>query len=174
MELNEQVYVEQYQKEWKLLYQAEARRLRNALDGQNVRLEHIGSTSVPGLLAKPIVDILAGVGCFPPEKVVMRAIIDNGYRFMNDASVPDRLYFVKRGGFSFNLHIVEYRGNIWRKDLLFRDYLRTHPEAVEQYAAHKCAIVESGVHTLLEYSEKKAAFIAELLRKAEICADVKK
>src|SRR5438105_344670 len=95
-------------------------------------VEHIGSTAVPGLDAKPIVDLLVGV---PLELSGLLKLPD--YEACGEAGVPGRLYFRKRGPVAFNAQVVVKDGPLWRDALAVRDYLRAHPEEVARYAQAK-------------------------------------
>ena len=83
---------------------------------------------------------------------------------MKEMSVSDRLYFIKRGLKNFNLHLITYKGDVWEKDILFRDYMIKHPEKAQAYSSLKEQTIINGIDTLLEYSEKKAEFFSEMLR----------
>jgi GrpB-like predicted nucleotidyltransferase (UPF0157 family) len=104
-------------------------------------IEHVGSTSVPGLAAKPIIDILLGVEeddldwIIPPLQEI-------GYEYNPDweISMPHRRYFrrlLPDGTNTHHLHVVPIGGEFWTRHLRFRDYLRTHPSTAEEYAALK-------------------------------------
>jgi GrpB-like predicted nucleotidyltransferase (UPF0157 family) len=129
-------------------------------------IEHIGSTSVPGLAAKPILDIMIGVAGELVAGLVDDALVRLGYDALGEAGVPGRLYFRKRGPVSVNVHVVVFGGSHWHNNLAIRDYLRTHPEEVAEYAEHKRQVIAGGGSTLLAYSERKAGFVAALLERA--------
>ena len=156
--LDETVSVVSSDPRWRELATEEAARLRAALG--DVQVEHIGSTAVAHLDAKPVIDLLVGVRELTP---VLR-IPD--YEGCGEAGVAGRLYFRKRGPVSFNAQVVELEGPLWRDALLLRDYLRAHPEERERYAAHKREAIASGATTLLRYSEQKAGLMLELLERA--------
>lgn len=84
---------------------------------------------------------------------------------MQEMSVPDRLYFIKRGLKSFNVHIIKIQGSVWNNDVLFRDYMINHPEEARKYSDLKEEILRSGVDDLLEYSKRKADFILRIYEK---------
>jgi GrpB-like predicted nucleotidyltransferase (UPF0157 family) len=164
--LDEPVHLESYDPAWEQGFRVEQKRLSRGLGVSARSIEHIGSTAVPGLLAKPIVDIMVGVIPFPPAAFWSKSIVALGYESLGEAGVPGRLYFRKRGPLSSNLHVVERSGIHWVSNLALRDYLRRSPEAATRYASAKRAAIATGATTLLTYSEAKGSVVEELLRKA--------
>ena len=143
---------------WSQLASEEIARLRGILG--DVQVEHIGSTAVPELPAKPVIDLLLGVRELTP------GIRLPDYEPFGEAGVAGRLYFRKRGGSAFNVHVVEQGGPLWRDALLLRDYLRAHPEERTRYAQGKQRALDSGATTLIKYSEEKAGLLLDLLERA--------
>jgi GrpB-like predicted nucleotidyltransferase (UPF0157 family) len=143
---------------WSELAAEEAARLRATLPDAEV--EHVGSTAVPRLEAKPIIDLLVGV------RDLSNGVRLPDYEAMGAAGIPGRLYFRKRGPVSFNAQVVQHGSPLWRDALLLRDYLRAHPQESERYAEQKRKALASGATTLLRYSDEKAGTVAELLERA--------
>ena len=143
---------------WPDLAAEESARLRAALVDADI--EHIGSTAVPGLDGKAIIDLLIGVRELAPSLRIP------DYEAFGEAGVPGRLYFRKRGPVSFNAQVVERGGPLWRDALVLRDYLRAHPEERGRYASGKREAIASGATTLLRYSDAKAALVEGLLERA--------
>ena len=156
--LDEPVSLALHDPRWTEQAAEEAGRLRSALP--EARVEHVGSTAVPGLAAKPVIDLLVGVRELSP------AIRLPDYEGFGEAGVPGRLYFRKRGPVSFNAHVVKHLSARWRDVLLFRDYLRVHADERERYGARKLAAIASGATTLLRYSDEKAGAVEQLLERA--------
>ena len=129
-------------------------------------IEHIGSTAVAGLLAKPIVDIMVGVTPFPPSASWSKRVVVLGYEALGEAGVPGRLYFRQRGHLPCNVHVVEQDGGHWVRNLALRDYLRRSPEAAARYASAKRAAIAAGATTLLTYSKAKESVVEDLVSKA--------
>src|SRR2546425_4158759 len=94
--LEESVHLESYDPAWEQAFQAEEKRLSTGLRLAAGSIEHIGSTAVPGLLAKPIVDIMVGIIPFPPSAPWSEAVVALGYEALGEAGVPGRLYFRRR------------------------------------------------------------------------------
>ena len=166
MNLDERVEVVAYDPAWPVLFARERHRVCSALGLPEADLEHIGSTAVPGLAAKPIVDLMLGVATYPPAQEVLLGLAELGYECLGEAGVTERLYCGLRGPDSFNLHVVRRNGEHWRRNLALRDYLRAHPSERERYAGEKRRAVASGASTLLAYSEAKSALVGELVTKA--------
>lgn len=169
--IDESVTVREYDPRWPLAYAAERVRIVEALHGIDVTIEHIGSTSVPGLTAKPVVDILVGLR-LAGHDVIGAALERLGYEALGEAGVPGRLYFRMRDSPQpFNVHVVERGGALWRNNLVFRDFLRTHSEEATAYAQAKQVAAEAAPASLIEYSELKAQTVDSLLAKARIWAE---
>lgn len=164
--IDEPVHVVDYDTAWPEVFLAERARISTALAIRFEQIEHIGSTAVPGLAGKPIVDIMLGLSAWPPSEFVAEAIRGLSYEPLGEAGVPERLYFRLRGSTSFNLHVVDLGGNHWVANLALRDYLRLNRTARERYAEAKRLAVASGAVTLLAYSRAKEDAMTALLQKA--------
>lgn len=163
-----------YQPEWPAMYLHEERNLSRALAGIGATIEHVGSTSVPGLAAKPIIDIMAGLEDFSAADSLVPKIVGLGYEYISryEDTMPYRRYFVRRvdgaieGRATHHLHIVFRGGTFWNRHLLFRNYLRTHPDARDDYAAMKRSLAERDWRDGNEYADAKTEFIREIERLA--------
>jgi len=153
------VEVVPYDAEWPRLYEEEADRIRAACGSALRVIEHVGSTSVPGLDAKPIVDVAASVESF--DALDFDVLESLGYRYVPDYEdeLPNRRYF-KRAG--FHLHVYEREHDEFLDYLRFREYLRTHPEDRDAYAALKRRLAET-CETRGDYQRAKDAYVARLV-----------
>src|ERR1043166_2226921 len=151
---------------WPREYAAEAARIAEACRDLPLRLEHIGSTAVPGLSAKPIIDILAGCPARAPRAPYVAAFRQLGYDHRGAFGIPGRNYFRRGTPRSHHVHLVSWSSAFWRDHVLFRDYLRGDPTAVLEYAALKrdLAAVFSDDHR--RYTVEKSPFIKAALRRA--------
>lgn len=165
--IDEPVHVVQYDQRWPAEFAVERDRLANCLHVRADRIEHIGSTAVPWLSAKPIIDMMLGVSRYPPMFQLVEDITALGYESLGEAGVSGRLYFRRRDSCSFNLHVLEFGGGHWMSNLALRDYLRADGEARERYVAAKLSALESGAKHLLAYSEAKSSTVVRLLSEAE-------
>jgi GrpB-like predicted nucleotidyltransferase (UPF0157 family) len=152
---------------WPSWFQLEAARLRSALPGDIVPdIQHIGSTAVPGLDAKPIVDLMVGIGA--PGRVA-DVVEGLGYESLGEAGVPGRWALRKRGAAQpSNIAIVAYEGEWWKLNLAVRDFLRANADATQNYASAKWHAVSSGADMLLSYSEAKRAIIEMIVAEARV------
>jgi len=167
-ELDEAVELVPYDDSWPALYDKERFRIALAFGvmPQSGLIQHIGSTAVPGLVAKPIIDLMIGSGAWPPPDGLVRGICRLGYENLGDAGVPKRIYLRLRGSLKFNAHVVRRGGTHWTNNIALRDYLRQDAAARESYAAAKVAALNIGRGRLLAYSEAKTSVMAELIAAA--------
>jgi GrpB-like predicted nucleotidyltransferase (UPF0157 family) len=161
--VDEPVEIVAYDSDWPDWYRVEADRIMRRLGGLVVGIEHIGSTAVPTLASKPIIDIMLGVRRFDNVELVVVGLPDLGYEDCGGAS--GRRYFRRRGERAFNLQIVEHSGELWITNLAFRDYLRHEPESARAYAEAKTEAARTAP-TLLAYSEAKRRGLEDLLERA--------
>lgn len=167
-EIDEPVHLSPYNPEWPALFAAEAERIVSNVH-LRIAVEHIGSTSVAGLLAKPIIDIMIGIQAEDTESV-RRNLRSLGYDDLGEAGVPGRLYFRKRVPHAFNVQVVHHDGPIWKSNIALREYLRHDREAARRYAEVKQSAIESGATMLLSYSEYKREIVTELIARAKNCS----
>ncbi len=165
VELDEPIYLSAYDGQWPTLFLSETRRLASELPA-DIAFEHIGSTSVPGMLSKPIIDIMLGVEPRHSLTQIRAALVALGYEDMGEAGVPGRLYLRRRSKTAFNIAIVEHGGPIWIANLALRDYLRTNSDAAREYTEIKRSAFASGARSFLAYSDYKGAVVARLIDRA--------
>jgi GrpB-like predicted nucleotidyltransferase (UPF0157 family) len=149
---------------WPATYEAEETRIVHALPkGLVARIDHVGSTSVLGLAAKPTIDIQLSLTSMVPRSSYAAPLIDLGYRH-----VLDHEYFKRDvdGRPAFHIHVCPADSAWERRHLAFRDWLRTHPEDANAYAELKRRLVAEHPRDPIGYTEAKGAFIRELTRKA--------
>ena len=154
---------------WAAAFAAERARLLAAVGSHPLVIEHIGSTAIPGIPAKPILDLLAGRGPDRDVSAYVTAFGAAGYAYRGEHGIPGRDYFVlddAAGRRTHHLHLVEEGGPLWRSHLTFRDFLRAQPERAAEYAALKQSLAERYPANRDAYTDGKAAFIAAILRLA--------
>ena len=162
-DLDEKITIVPHDKAWTKIYKQKAERIQKKLGSLLLKIEHIGSTAVSNICAKPIIDIMIGVENITSSKPVVSKLIELRYIYFGEANVPGRLYFRLRGKKNFNLALCQYDGEIWRNNVLFRDYLRSHQDIARQYSQIKKNAIDAGVDTLLKYSEIKQDFINKII-----------
>ena len=154
------VEVVEYDGAWPVRFTAEADQIRAALGPELRRIEHVGSTSVPGLAAKPVIDIALSVESFDTLDIAgMEAL---GYRYVSeyDEETPNRRYFSKPG---FHVHVYEQEHEEFMDYVRFRDYLRTHPEDARAYGELKLALAAEFIDDRAGYQAAKAPYVARLV-----------
>lgn len=167
MTIDEAIHLEPYDKQWADRFNDEHRLLIGEIGPYMAAIEHFGSTSVPGMTAKPIVDILVGVENARHTDEILPKLAAMGYENLGESGIIGRIYLRKRGELAYNVHIVSYRGDIWNHNIIIRDYLRAHAVEAERYSEIKQRIVSQGARTLLRYSDEKNAFMEKLLARAK-------
>jgi GrpB-like predicted nucleotidyltransferase (UPF0157 family) len=149
---------------WHQAFESERRQLESALGVSARKIEHVGSTAVPDLVAKPIIDIAIAVDSFDQIRAWSQALAVHGYAYFGDrygwkdhffAKGPDALR-------TFYLHVVEETGARWRNYLLFRDRMRASPELRQEYQSLKLAAAEAKT-TRDAYTAAKEDFIIKVL-----------
>lgn len=157
-----------YDPAWRRLFLAEAARLRAVLGGRVLAIEHVGSTSIPGMDAKPVLDLMAAVPSLAEADRLVPAVEALGYELRPDPEIPERRFFV-RGRTARRTHhfsLAEPTSAYWRDTLLFRDWLRAHPEAAEEYRALKHALAARHAADRQAYTSGKTAFVHAVLARA--------
>ena len=159
--------VRDYDPGWPRLYEEEAAAIREALGDAVVAMEHMGSTAVPGLAGKPVIDISVGLRRPELTDAEVAALERLGYEYLGEFGLPGRLYFRKDEGGrrAHQVHAVEHDGEHWHRHRAFRDYLRAHPEEAEGYAAEKRRIAAES-RGLEDYWERKQPFADALFARA--------
>jgi GrpB-like predicted nucleotidyltransferase (UPF0157 family) len=154
-----------YDHAWPNLFELETKCIREALGQLCTAIHHIGSTSVPGLCAKPILDIVAVI---EPQADVIQKLEQLGYIYRGELNIPGRLYFSKKSEPHIHLHVYETGHPEIELNLTFRNYLRDHSDAAIEYANLKQklanqenAFIKNGPFT--NYTQGKADFIAKIL-----------
>lgn len=165
--------IEEYDPRWPALFEEEKARLLATTGALLAAIEHVGSTAVPGLAAQPIIDIMGGVRDLGEVTRYVAALEGIGYEHVPqyEVYIPERRYFRRprtgEGLRTHHLHIVELTSSFWRRQLLFRNYLRTHPVALREYADLKrCLAAEYGADGR-GYTDAKGPFIELILNRAE-------
>ncbi|HEY1093247.1 MAG TPA: GrpB family protein [Glycomyces sp.] len=155
-----------YDPEWPLQAAKAIDALNAATPGLFAQIEHIGSTAVPGLAAKPIIDLMAAVESFELVQPHQRAIAAIGFH-PHQNGMADRLLYVRAdgGARSHILHVVTAASWPTRNQRILRDYLRRHPDDAARYARLKREIVDAGTAPG-EYSRAKTALVQELTDRA--------
>ena len=162
------IIVVPYNPRWSEMFRREAAQLAAIFGPACLAIHHIGSTSVPGLKAKPIIDMLPVVRDIEAVARFHEPLIGLGYEPMGENGVPGRRYFRKGGDEqrSHHMHVFEEGHAEVARHLSFRDYLRVYPETAAQYAALKSALAQQFPHDIYAYMDGKDAFIKGVIELA--------
>jgi GrpB-like predicted nucleotidyltransferase (UPF0157 family) len=167
---NMPIVIVEYDAAWPALYEAEVQKLLGVLGAIAIASEHIGSTSIPGLAAKPIIDIMLAVSTLESVLDYQESLNTLGYTYVPEfeSILPDGRYFNKgdQGIDTYHLHVVEKGKDFWVNHLLFRDYLRAHPETARQYAELKHSLAGKFSRERDQYTDSKGDFIDKVLELA--------
>lgn len=163
------IEVTPYNPHWPKMFEEEASRIKEVMGNNCLEIHHIGSTSVPGLDAKPIIDIIMVVRN-PIDAIPSLESI--GYPYKGEVNIPFRFYFSKETPIQVHLHMYEEGNSEIELNLLFRNYLRTHPETVTEYTTLKTDLLmkasssEKKNSRFSGYALGKDAFIRAVLQQA--------
>jgi GrpB-like predicted nucleotidyltransferase (UPF0157 family) len=164
------VLITPYSNDWPRHFAEAQAQLAAAFGSIPVLIEHIGSTAIPGLAAKPVIDVLLGAQSLAAIEDKTEALQSLGFDYIRkyEAEIPVRRYFVRLAARSprVNLHAVVYGSRFWREHLVFREALRTDPVLALEYAELKIWLAGQFSADRMSYSAAKAPFIRSVLRMA--------
>ena len=164
------VVIVPYDSTWPQQFEQERLVLARVFAGASAVIEHVGSTAVPGLGAKPILDIMIGAPRLQEFESRIARLAALGYEYVQEFEVemPERRYLRRRtmGRRSHQLHGVVQGGSFWVRHLAFRDYLRTHPEVANEYFLLKQELANQHRMDPVAYAEAKSDFIQSIEAKA--------
>lgn len=162
------VVLREYRAAWPGLFEHERAAIAAALGSGALAIEHVGSTSVAGLAAKPIIDIAIGVESFEASIVLAAPLEALGYAHRGEFGIPRRRYFTKGEPRTHHIHMLEIASDEWRCHLHFREFLRAHPSVAAEYGSLKRELAERHASDREGYTEAKSEFIRSVLRRAAI------
>ncbi|QSH40694.1 GrpB family protein [Lentisphaerota bacterium ZTH] len=168
--LNCHVILSTYDNDWPKIFDKEKAKILYVIGGKNVVVEHIGSTAVPKISAKPIVDIMVGTKDILTSNNCIKPLESIGYEYVPklEKSFPKRR-FLHKGPNSpnrhFHLHMVKIDSFFWQRQLFFRDYLRKNKDSAIAYQSLKEKLAKVFVNDVFSYTEAKSDFIQEILTK---------
>ena len=169
--MKRKIIIDAYNPDWPAQFEQERAHLQAALGDRIDRIEHIGSTAVPGLGAKPVIDMLVGLRALADAADCIAPVVGLGYHYVPEFEdeLPDRRFFRRdtNGQRSHHIHMVEVGSPFWLEHLRFRDYLRRQPEAVAAYEALKQRLAAEYVDDVDAYAGAKTEFVRDVLARAE-------
>jgi len=161
------VVIEPYRPAWPATFDEHRRRIEDALGPVASRVDHIGSTAVPGLAAKPIIDIQVSVPDVEQESPYLEPLVAAGYRLR--VREPGHRMF-RTAELDVHIHVCDAGGDWERRHLLLRDWLRESADDREAYAALKKELQQEDWETTNHYADAKTALISEMTGRAEAWA----
>lgn len=166
------VEIKPFNEQWFCQYEEEKERLIKIFGIEVLAIHHIGSTSVKGLKAKPIIDILVVVKEITRVDVFNDAMREIGYEAKGENGIPKRRYFQKGGDFrTHHVHIYQVGDVEIDRHLVFRDYLRMYPKIAEQYGNLKEKLAKQYLYEIAAYSKGKEKFVLDVEREALIWSE---
>lgn len=159
-----------YQSGWKELFKREADLLRSALGEKALRIEHIGSTAIPGMVSKPILDIMVAVVSLKEATKLIPVVEALGYEYKPHDTIPERVYFAKEHppeNRTHHLNLTQQESRFWKNQIAFRDYLRGHDQIAAEYGDLKKRLAELYAHTHQLDPDGKTEFVARVLELAK-------
>jgi GrpB-like predicted nucleotidyltransferase (UPF0157 family) len=161
------VRIEIYDSRWPVYFEQEKKRLAKAAGSIPISIEHVGSTAIKGLCAKPIIDILLGVEQFNQGLELVPPFENIGYEFKGENGIPGRHFFAQGQPRTHHLHVVEKNSEFWVEHILFRDRLRKYDFERQEYAKLKRRLAIKYPTDREKYTDSKADFIKNVIDKAK-------
>jgi len=161
--LDNHILVVEYDPAWPGAFEREKAAVCAAMADLIVDIQHIGSTAIPGLHAKPVIDVLIAVPHFTAMQEYARRLAPLGYRHQTQPMESVRIFFRKGLPRTHHLHIVEDGSDEHRRLVLFRDYLLKHPEIATAYEDLKQELAERFADSRPQYTESKTDFVESIV-----------
>lgn len=161
------IVVKPYNKKWKVKFKNGKNKLEKTFDDIIVEIHHIGSTAIPGIKAKPVIDIMVVVEDINKVDSYTEAMKALGYDPKGEFGIENRRFFQKGGNNrTHHVHIFQQGNKEIKRHLNFRDYMRAHPKQAQKYSRLKETLANKYSHNISKYIEGKNDFIAEIDNKA--------
>ena len=157
-----------YHAKWPQEFEKKKKNLQKIIGDLVIVIEHCGSTAIPGMIAKPIIDIIVGINVLSAGRQITTLMKDAGYDFPKLGNHTKRKFFFAKGPEekrTHYIHVVRYQGREWEKTIFFRDYLQSHPAAAQRYTKLKIKLAKKYPKDRAEYTKAKAVYIKTILQK---------
>jgi len=163
------VQIQKYSADWNCLFEREAALLRSVMGAAAAQIQHIGSTAIEGMPAKPIIDLIVVVGSLSAAGIWIPTLATLGYAYRTNDTVADRLLFVKgpTNRRTHHLSLAEVSSNFYIEKIVFRDYLRSHFEAFAEYVQLKMKLAQGYPQDRASYTEGKRTFVEHIIHIAK-------
>ncbi len=164
----EKIIIKEYDPKWPKFFDSERDQIMEAIGHYVADIQHIGSTAVPGLAAKPVIDIMVGLRRLLDAQDCILPIEGMEYEYVPEFEdeFPERRYFRKmqNGIRTHQIHMVEIGTDFWKRHLAFRDYLLKNPKTADEYAALKKELAKTFENDREAYTNAKTPFIENILK----------
>ncbi|MFH1405213.1 MAG: GrpB family protein [Patescibacteria group bacterium] len=163
------VTLSEYDPAWVQDFEDEKKAIKDKLGDDLVAIEHIGSTAIPGMCAKPILDFMVAVESVDDYEMFIKPLAELGYEFRRDyRDTQQHVLFVKgsEDNRTHYLKLTELDSIFWKEHIVFRDYLIAHPDVAQEYAELKRELFEKHADDRAAYTAAKAEFIQGVLSSA--------
>ena len=164
------IIIEAYNPIWQELFEQERKSLTGIFNGVDFKIEHIGSTSIVGLGAKPVIDLMVGLSDFSIANHLVEDIEKLGYQYISEYEItmPYRRFFIKENDEkrTHHIHMVKLNSDFWIKHLAFRNHLRENIQTKEEYYQLKKKLASLKWKSGDDYANAKSEFINRVLVKA--------
>lgn len=173
-EISDSIFLVDYNSDWPRMAELEITYLKKILGEIDATYEHIGSTSIPNIIAKPIIDIMVGVTSLEDARATIDKLEAISYSYWRDNPFKEHFFFVKGlpltggSGRTHHVHVIEKNSPFWIDQLLFRDYLRGNRSALKAYEDLKRNIAVTFKHDRDGYTEAKTEFVRSILTNARL------
>lgn len=161
--------LEKHNPSWVKLYNQEAEKIKSILGNDVIDIQHIGSTAIKGITAKPIIDIAVLMPIIKNKKGMANILAQAGYAYFPSDSSVERMFFRKGDPVQFHLSLTE-KGvtDYWQRQIAFRDYLNTHPQKAKEYESLKKELIKEDPSAGEIYSKGKDYFVKEVIKLSKL------
>jgi GrpB-like predicted nucleotidyltransferase (UPF0157 family) len=162
-----QIHLHSYTRIWALKFRKEQALLKLLLGDVILDIQHIGSTSIPGMVARPIIDILLSISDYDTGYEQAKIIERLGYQYVGENSELRQYLLTKGDPTTYHLYVVERENKTWKTRIVFRDWIKYCTHAARDYADIKRRLSRQFSQDLITYQKEKGDFIQRTLREAE-------
>lgn len=161
----DRVFLREYREEWMLIFNEEKKKILEILFHYKNDIEHIGSTSIPGMIAKPVIDIMVGMEKSEDLMAGAELLETIGFLNLGECGRPGRIFMVKGKpkNCTHHLHLVEKGSKYWSDNLVFREYMKNNRCAADKYRNLKLDLAEQFPDNRVMYRILKSKFVEEII-----------
>lgn len=157
-----------HQKQWELNFSKEEKKIKKFLNKKVIFVEHVGSTAIKSISAKPIIDMALGVKTFREAKTLIKPLSKLGYLYRPEASKTNQRLFFRKGSnnkVTHHLHLIKYNGQVWKSFINFRNCLNQNQSLALRYSELKKDLSKNYANDRKKYTAQKNNFIKKVLGK---------